>query len=179
MQHYSAVKGHVGLQLDLVMWTGYCKNTKRWTCLTRFLFCKLCWGKSLTRDGNCVYLHLQSQSELTLMCRISDGGSWGFPAGDGGWGMHLSPEWPAAALWRRWMRNAHCCCAGEWGCILRACSGCAEVAKPGSLSLGAGSQQMFPQRLLLYWLTNVQCWYGWYFILKCFLFWLWLCTWIL
>lgn len=114
MQHYSAVKGHVGLQLDSLMWTGYCKNTKRWTCLTRSLFCKLCWGKSLTRAGNCVYLHLQSQSELTLMCRISDGGSWGFPAGDGGWGMHLSPEWPAAALWRRWMRNAHCCCAEEW-----------------------------------------------------------------
>lgn len=23
--------------------------------------------------------------------------------------MHLSPAWPAAVLWRKWMRNAHCC----------------------------------------------------------------------
>lgn len=25
--------------------------------------------------------------------------------------MHLSPAWPAAVLWRKWMSSAHCCCA--------------------------------------------------------------------
>lgn len=63
--------------------------------------------------------------------------------------MHLSPdEWPAAALWRKRRRNARCCYAELREGSAEECEGaflgCVEFAKPGSLRLQAGSQQVFP-----------------------------------
>lgn len=48
--------------------------------------------------------------------------------------MHLSPAWPAAVLWRKWMRNAHCC-AELWECSAEECEGAFSKPALGVLSL--------------------------------------------